>query len=121
MYAVKNSNYRIANVLLHRGANFQILSHDGHSVLHLAARDADNETLKMLHSHKLRGLRIDLKAKNGNTALDYAEKRTDVGAEWVTAWEELVRGIMQAEMDDELECIHHKGGAFVQRVDNCIG
>lgn len=98
MYAVRSSNHRIANKLLQRGAHFHILSNDGYSMIHLAARDADVETLRMLHSHKLRGLKIDQKAKDGNTALDYAEKRTDVGSKWVVAWEELIRSILQAEM-----------------------
>jgi len=77
--------------------------------------------LQVLESHRLKGLRIDAK-RNGLTALDMAEERTDVTEEWLEAWKALIESIMENDQDPDdapmLDDKHEKNGHVDDGVDS---
>lgn len=101
MTAVKGNSSALVECLLQEGADYQHLTHGRSSILHMAASEGTADCLRVLRSHKLRGLRIDIVNARGETALDHAEMRTDVGEEWLTAWRELITTMMEADKDTE--------------------
>lgn len=99
MLAAMGVESAIVKYLLQEEADYQVLTEGNSSILHIAACYATKECLEIFRSHKLRGLRIDIVNFRGMTALDMAERRTDVDQEWFTAWQELIDSIIEADKD----------------------
>jgi len=70
LYAIYWNSHTVLPILLNNGARTDVVDARNASVLHYAGRFGDLETLKILASHNLGVLDIDMKDDTGLTALD---------------------------------------------------
>ena len=85
-YALMINLHSVTRELVRRGADHTTeLAEDG-TFLHLAAADADLETLRILTNAKLATRDIYLKRRDGLTAADVARQRKGVGRQWREAF-----------------------------------
>ena len=104
------------SLLLRNGADHSVRSKTGENLLHYAAQFAGVTCLMILHAFDLIGINLgdtvngtspiqrmkDIKAL---TALQIAEKRSDVTPEWKDMFRKLVRGIEHPESKSPIEVI----------------
>lgn len=108
LWAVRMNNLHIADLLLRSGANYLQKNTFEYTILHVAAHFGSIDMLSVLKKHKLVGLRLDAELANGTTALDLVGARKDVSDQWIAVWDELVQGIIAADL--ELEGESRNGG-----------
>ncbi|KAL9116746.1 MAG: hypothetical protein Q9187_006727 [Circinaria calcarea] len=91
-HAIMGNESRIVCLLLQRGAPYRSTSSETGTILHAAALYCDIPVLEEMTRAGLTGL--DIKEEfRGSTALDVAKRRVGVGAEWLPAFEALLRSI----------------------------
>lgn len=103
LWAVWRNNVHIIDLLLCRGANYLQINSVNYTILHLAACRGSIETLRVLRTHSLAGLRMDAELEDGTTPLDIAVGRKNLSNEWIVAWDALVQSIIAADLALENE------------------
>ena len=101
--AIKNNNHKCIQRLLELEADYTTETGSLENILHYAAQWAGLESLSVLHGFDLRSINPDAKVSTttdiqimnvkGLTALEIAERRQDVSAEWLNMFRKLVDGI----------------------------
>ena len=103
-------------LLLREGADYTLKTKAGETLLHYAAQFGDLTCLETLHNFNLTGIDPDdrlngvspsrqMKDLEGLNALQIAEKRSNVGAEWKDMFRKLISGIRHPETKSSLEII----------------
>ena len=87
-----NAHSAISHLLAH-GASLTQHTVSGRSLLHEAAERGDQETLRLLTSARIRGVKINHKNSSGTTAWDLARQRNDVMPEWRAAFVDLIESV----------------------------
>ena len=96
--SVLHNNHQITTQLLRHGADHISKIRDYGSFLHLTAEHADVETLQILTSARLMTRDIQGKRrKDGLTALNVAKARSDVGPDWIDAFQAFLKSVDQAK------------------------
>ena len=99
-------------LLLNHGADTLGKSDPGETILHLAARYADEKTLKILAEHDLGPLDVDEKTDAGETVWGIAKEREE-SREWMMAFEEMVRDVRDQNVVQGLERVRLVGTAYI--------
>ena len=91
--AIRWNSHGVLRLLLEWHANHTATTLKGDTILHVAARNADIETIRMLAETELLGIDTTAKNLDGATAMNVMKGRTDVSAEIESALEDLLRQI----------------------------
>ena len=94
--AIQTNRHTAITPLLAHGASLRQHSVSGRSLLHEAAEHGDQETLRLLTSARIRGVKIGHKSSAGTTAWDLARKRVDVTPEWRDAFVDLIASVNES-------------------------
>ena len=106
--ALYNSHNEMTRLLLDHQADHRFRTKTGETILHHAAQYGDLECLRILYSFELHGINVEdkvigispqqaLEGLKGLTALQIAEKRPDMGAEWLDMFRKLHHRMGQPE------------------------
>ena len=91
--AIQGNKHEVPPILFAHGASLAQHTLSGRSILHEAAQFGDERSLQILTSARIRGVKIDRKSLDGNTARDLAQKRTNVTPEWRAAFADLLASV----------------------------
>ena len=103
-HAIQQSNIQVIQILLQYNADYSFKSNAGETLLHFAAQYTDVRSLVILRSFDLSCINVQdqiigisptqtLKGLIGLTALDIAERRTDVTPVWLETFRKLVHEV----------------------------
>ena len=103
-----NERNGVIKILLTSQADYHFKTDAGETILHHAAQYGDMRCLHILHSFELQGINTKDKVMRsspsqiynwvkGLTALEIAEKRPDMGTEWLDSFQNLIYGIEHPE------------------------
>lgn len=107
-------------LLLEHGADTLIITDVKESILHLAARYADETTLKMLADHDLGPLDVEAKTLAGEGVYRIADEREE-SAEWTLALDKLIASIKTNNREKtELELADLRQVETVSVTDDCL-
>ena len=91
--AIQANQYDVLPALLAHGANPAHHTRSGRSILHEAAQWGDQKTLRLLTSLCIRGIQVEHRSSDGQTARDLARSRPDITEEWQVAFADLIASI----------------------------
>ena len=91
--AVQVNAHGSISLLLEHGASVVQYTVLGRSLLHEAAEYGDEETLRLLTLARIRGVQIQRRSTDGNTAWALAQKRAEVTLEWRAAFADLIASV----------------------------
>ena len=73
--SIFHNSHEFLQLLLQKGAKHTSINKSGSSILHAAALEADPQTIDILADSRPGGLDIDLRDKNGKTAIEISKQR----------------------------------------------
>lgn len=88
--SIENNSYECISLMLDSGANLSIADQYGETALHIVARRADLQTLRIFHGADLEDMNPDAKTDAGLTARDLFAQRVDVSADVEKAFQHLM-------------------------------
>jgi ankyrin repeat protein len=92
-YAIINNNNQMIIALLNEGTHYIVAGVQNDTILHIAARYGETETLEVLWKSNLQGLDYNTMDTLGKTAMDIADERLDASHEWIDAFNLLIGSI----------------------------
>ena len=99
-YAIYYNHPKILSLLLHRAISHRTKSSVAGTALHCAGRRGNLEVIQVLTKAKLQNIDIEDKWE-GQTALELAEQRQGMSAEWRPAFRRLLDSVNATETDTE--------------------
>lgn len=92
--SIENNSHGCISLMLDGGADLSIADRDGETALHVIARCAHLQTLRIFRGADLEDMDPDAKSNVGLTARDLFAQRVDVGADVEKAFQHLM-GILE--------------------------
>ena len=128
-YAIQANASQTLGILLQHRADYSIKTKAGETLLHVAAQRADSKCLNVLHSFDLWRINVEdritgvspsqtSKGLIGLTALEIAERRTDVTPEWLDIFRKLVHEIKFPEDRASTDHVSEEVEEFEDAVEN---
>ena len=77
-------------MLLEKGADHNHVNNAGSTILHAAALESDTRTIEILRTSGMKWNQCSLRDRNGNTALEIAQRRINPPRGFLDAFEQLV-------------------------------
>ena len=108
--AILWNSHRLLRLLLEWHADHTATTLSGDTILHVAAKNADAETIRILAEADLPGLSITTANLDGVTAVNLMKDRTDVSSEMRSTLEHLFRRIeaLSIETNDEMQTLNYE-------------
>ena len=100
--AVFENAHEVITQLMTAGADYTLKTIFGNTIMHWAANEADQQTLKILSEAKMRGVDVDAKNADGITAIELAAMRCKHDETLRSSFERLVNSLSD-EQDEEEE------------------
>ena len=100
--AVFENAHEVITHLMTAGADYTLKTIFGNTIMHWAANEADQQTLKILSEAKMRGVDVDAKNADGITAIELAAMRCKHDETLRSSFERLVNSLSD-EQDEEEE------------------
>ena len=107
--ATRCNSHGVLRLLLEWHADHTVTTLRGDTILHVAAKNADTETIRILAEADLPGIDIRVANLDGATAMSVMRDRTDVSSETKLALEDLLRRV---------EALSIKTGNKIQTLDD---
>ena len=92
-HAIFFKSYDAMTLLLRRGADFTLLNHNNHHILHFTAEQGDSQTVRTLRKVNLHDIDTGLTAKDNRTAIQIAQERQDKPHDFVPLFKKLLADI----------------------------
>ena len=114
--SVKSNTLNAISLLLAHGASLTQHTVSGRSLLHEAAEYGDQETLRLLTSAHIRGVKINHKSSDGITAWDLARQRSEVTPEWRDAFVDLIESVDESMPEPPIRSKISSEGTSIPRM-----
>ena len=99
--AIFENAHEAITQLLTAGADYTLKTIFGNTIMHWAANEADQQTLKILSEAQMRGLDVDAKNADGITAIELAAIRCEHDEKLRASFERLVNSLSDEQDEDE--------------------